>query len=300
MPDLPLPALRAFEAASRTGSFRRAAAELNVSPSAVSHSVRRLERSLGAHLFERDGRAVRLSVAGEMLMRHVGRGFDELHRGVAAVAARGPLRFRLHCAPSFAAQWLAPRLPALLALHPALEIRLHADANYSRFAADEYDADIIYGLPRVPGLVVVPLGEEGVTPLCAPSVAEGLARPADLLGRTLIQSDNKTVRWPDWFAANLLPPPTVRGLRFDRSFLAIAAAADGLGVTLESTRLAERELASGRLVQPFAGRAADCRYVGHRLVFLPQSARHRPVLLFLEWMRGELGLEGLRPAPGSG
>ena len=257
--------------------------------------MRRLERSLGTVLFERDGRAVRLSIAGETLMRHVARGFDELHRGVAAVnmeagGARGPVLFRLHCAPSFAAQWLAPRLPGLMDLHPALEIRLHADATYSRFAADEYDADIIYGLPRVPGLEVLELGEEVVTPLCTPGLAGGLETPADLLTRPLIQSDNKTVRWPDWFAANGLTPPTLRGARFDRSFLALAAAADGMGIALESTRLAERELASGRLVQPFGGRAVDCRYVGHRLVYRPQSARHRPVLLFLEWIRRELGL----------
>ena len=194
---LPLPALRVFEAASRHCSFRRAAAELHLSPSAVSHAVRRLEQSLGATLFERDGRAVRLTAAGDTLMRHVARGFAELQAGMASVGARSPLLLRLHCAPSFAAQWLAPRLPRLLAEHPALEVRLHADATYSRFAADEYDADIIYGLPRAPGLVVVPLGEEVVTPLCAPSLARGLHAPQDLAGRPLITSDNKMVRWAD-------------------------------------------------------------------------------------------------------
>ncbi len=285
---LPLPALRVFEAASRNRSFRQAAAELHLSPSAVSHAIRRLEQGLGVALFERDGRAMALTAAGETLMRHVSRGFAELQAGVAAVGARGPLLFRLHCAPSFAAQWLAPRLPRLLARHPALEVRLHADANYSRFAADEYDADIIYGLPRTPGLVVVPLGEEVVTPLCAPALAEGLRTPGDLVGRPLITSDNKMVRWADWFAANAMAPPTPHGPRFDRSFLSIAAAADGMGIALESTRLAERELASGRLVQPLLGHAVDCRYVGHRLVY--PAARGGPVILFRDWMQAELGL----------
>lgn len=290
MTPLPLSALRVFEAASRTRSFRRAAEELHLSPSAVSHAVRRLEDSLGAALFERDGRALHLSAAGEALMRHTCRGFAELQRGVAAVSARGPRLLRLHCAPSFAAQWLAPRLPGLLARHPGLEVRLHADANYPRFAADEYDADIIYGLPRVPGLEVVPLAEEVVTPLCAPSLAAGLEGPRDLLARSLIQSDNKMLRWADWFAANDLPAPALRGPRFDRSFLALAAAADGLGVALESTLLAERELASGRLVQPLRARANDCRYVGHRLVFPSPAAPHGPVPLFRAWLRAELGL----------
>ena len=207
---LPLPALRVFEAASRHRSFRHAAAELHLSASAVSHAIRRLEQGLGVALFARDGRTVQLTAAGETLMRHVSRGFAELQAGVAAIGVRGPLLFRLHCAPSFAAQWLAPRLPRLLAQHPALEVRLHADANYSRFSADEYDADIIYGLPRTPGLVVVPLGEEVMKPLCPPRLAEGLRTPADLPQHSLITSDNKMIRWSDWFAANAKPQPPRR------------------------------------------------------------------------------------------
>lgn len=285
---LPLSALHAFEAASRSLSFRLAAEELHLSPSAVSHAVRRLEQSVGVALFERDGRAVRLTGAGEALMRHVARGFAELRAGVATVGARGPQLFRLHCAPSFAAQWLAPRLPLLLARHPGLEVRLHADATYSRFSADEYEADIIYGLPRTPGLVVVPLGEEVVTPLCTPALAAAIRTPQDLLGQALIQSDNKMMRWADWFAANAMPTPLLRGPRFDRSFLSVAAAADGMGVALESTRLAGREIASGRLVQPLLGRATDCRYVGHHLVY--PAARGAQVSMFRDWLLGELGL----------
>lgn len=286
---LPLTALRAFEAASRTGSFRRASEELHLSPSAVSHAVRRLERSLGAALFERQARMVSLTAAGQTLMQHVSRGFADLQRGISAVSAQGPLLLRLHCAPSFAAQWLMPRLPQLLALHPALEVRLHADANYTRFAADEYDADIIYGLPRLAGLTVLPLGEETLTPLCTPELARGLRRAEDLFDRPLIQSDNKMLQWPDWFAANGLAAPRSRGPRFDRSFLALTAAADGLGVALESTRLAERELASRRLVQPLAGLTVDCRYVGHRFV-RPAAAMGRAVALFQAWLQQELAL----------
>ena len=287
MLPLHLPALRAFEAASRCRSFRRAAADLNVSPSAVSHAVRRLERQLGAELFVREGRPMRLSAEGETLMAHVERGFAELGRGVAAVSSRGPQLFRLHCAPSFAAQWLGPRLPALLAQHPTLEIRLAAGTDYSRFAADEFDADIIYGLPRQAGLDVIPLGTEAVTPLCTPAMAARVTGPADLLDLPLIESDNKTMRWVDWFTANALPTPAARRARFDRSFLALAAAANGLGVALESTLLAQRELADGRLVRPLHGRAVDCHYVGHRLVF-PRNTRRGALALFAGWLEAEL------------
>jgi DNA-binding transcriptional LysR family regulator len=289
--DIPPSILRAFEAAGRTESFRTAAIELQLTPSAVSHAVRKLERTLGARLFERDGRLMRLTPDGEALMRHVGRAFDELRRGLEIVSTRGPLMLRLHCAPSFAAQWLTPRLSRFLRIHPGIEVRLAAGTDYARFINDEFDADIIYGPPRQEGLVVVPLGEETVTPLCSPELARRINAPRDLYDCVLIESDNKQIRWPVWFARNALPAPRPHGTRFDRSFLAIAAAADGLGVALESTRLAEREIASGRLVRALSGSAEDVRYVGHHLVF-PRSARQRHTLrLFIQWLSAELGLE---------
>jgi LysR family transcriptional regulator, glycine cleavage system transcriptional activator len=113
----------------------------------------------------------------------------------------------------------------------------------------------------------------------------------DLFAHILIESETKQIRWSDWFARNGLPAPRPQGVRFDRSFLAITAAVDGLGVALESTRLAERELTSGRLVRLLAGHAEDIRYIGHYLVF-PRSARQRHTLrLFTKWLSGELGLK---------
>jgi LysR family transcriptional regulator, glycine cleavage system transcriptional activator len=253
--------------------------------------VRKLEQALGASLFEREGRAVRLSAEDEAMMRHVGRAFEELRRGVELVSTRGPQLLRLHSAPSFAAQWLSPRLAQFLRQHPGIEVRLAASTDYAKFVNDEFDADIVYGTPRQEGLVVLPLGEETVTPLCAPELARAIHGPMDLFQQVLIESDNKQIRWPTWFARNGLPAPRPHGVRFDRSFLAIAAATDGLGVALESTRLAEREIASGRLARPLVGRAEDVRYVGHHFVF-PRSARQRHSLrLFTRWLSAELGLE---------
>ena len=289
--QVPLSILRAFEAAGRTGSFRSAALELGLTPSAVSHAVRKLEQTLGASLFVRDGRAVHLSAEGEALMRHVGRAFEELRRGLELVSTRGPQLLRLHCAPSFAACWLSPRLARFLRDHPGIEVRLAAGTDYTRFLNEEFDADIVYGPPRQEGLVDVPLGEETVTPMCAPELARAIRNPMDLFAQVLIESETKQVRWSDWFARNGLPAPRPQGVRFDRSFLAIAAAVDGLGVTLESTRLAERDLTSGRLVRPLAGIAEDVRYVGHHLVF-PRSARQRHSLrLFTKWLGQELDLK---------
>lgn len=293
---LPLSALRAFEAASRLGSFRAAAAELGLTPSAVSHAIRGLEDGLGTALFRREGRAIHPTAEGERLARHVERGFGELRLGLGAITARGTQLLRLHAAPSFAAQWLVPRLSRLLEEAPGLEVRIAAGTDYPRFAADGFDADILYGPPPAAfygglRLVTLPLGTETVTPLCAPALAPRITDPQALMGQALIDSTNKKVRWPEWFAANKLIAPEPRGPRFDRSFLSLRAAADGLGVALESTRLAERELADGTLVRPLLGRAEDVAYTGHYLVF-PQDRRYsRAVVRFAEWLAKELQLD---------
>lgn len=150
-PPLLLSALRVFEAAARTGSFRAAAEGLSLTPSAVSHAVRGLERSLGVMLFVRERRAIRLTGEGELLMHHVQRGFGELQLGVSKLSARsGHNILRFHCAPSFAAQWLLPRLRRLMTETRRLDVRIAAGVDYARFLADEFDADIVYGPPRLP------------------------------------------------------------------------------------------------------------------------------------------------------
>ncbi len=290
MQNVPVSTLRAFEAAGRTGSFTAAAREMHLTPSAVSHAVRKLEQALGAALFEREGRLVRLTPDGRALMFHVGKGFEELRRGVEVVSTFAPGLLRLHCAPSFAAQWLAPRLSSFLKQCPGMQIQLAAGTDYMQFQADECDADIVYGRPTSEGFIVLPLGEETITPMCAPRIANAIQTPADLFEHPLIDCYNKHVRWSTWFVANDLAAPPPLGTRFDRSFLAIKAAVDGIGVVLDSTRLAERELASGELVAPFAGRAKDTEYVDHYLVFPLIAKARRPLRSFVAWLECELGL----------
>jgi LysR family transcriptional regulator, glycine cleavage system transcriptional activator len=282
-----------FEAAARTGSFRLAAEALLLTPSAISHAIRKLERELGTTLFDRDGRNVTLTPAGEVLMDHVQRGFADLWRGLEAVSPSQPGLLRLHAAPSFAAQWLAPRLPRFLARDSRVEVRLASGTDYRRF--DSFDADIVYGVPHGRGVTAISLGDEWVAPLCTPALAAVIRTPDALAAQTLIESDNKRVRWSDWFTANGLAAPLPRGPRFDRSFLAIAAAVDGLGVALESLRLAEREIATGRLVRPLAGCTVDVAYAAHWLAY-PTATRMSPALRsFTEWLLAELDLP-----PGAG
>ena len=287
---LPLSSLRVFEAAGRLASFRAAALELGVTPGAVSHAIKDLERELGVTLFVRERRRVGVTFEGETLMRHVARAFSDLQMGLDAVCVSGPQSLRLHCAPSFAGQWLLPRLAGFFAANPGLDLRLSADPHYPAFPSDAFDADILYGEPRQSGLTVIPLGADTIAPLCAPALAAKIGGVADLCGLTLIESEHCRLRWPDWFEANATKPPSPRGPRFDRSSLSLAAAVDGIGVALESVRLAERELRDGRLVLPLAGRARDLSLVGHRLVF-PVGADRKPALArFRTWLIGELDL----------
>jgi DNA-binding transcriptional LysR family regulator len=296
---LPLSALRAFEAAARTGSFRAAAEDLNLTPSAVSHAIRGLEETLDTPLFFRTGRSIRLTDAGRTLVHHVERGFGELLLGLGSVSSHKPQLLRVHSAPSFAAQWLLPRLRRLLQDVEGLEVRIAASTDYARFLTDEFDADIVYSMPSADSysppvhqnLVILPLGTEVITPLCAPALAAHIRTPRDLLRQTLIESETKKVRWPTWFAANGLIAPEPRGPRFDRSFLSLSAATDELGVALESTLLAERELASGNLVRPLKDVCEDVIYTGHWLVF-PRPMRYsRSLVLFLGWLAKELRID---------
>jgi DNA-binding transcriptional LysR family regulator len=289
--SLPLSAIRIFEVAARRRSFKEAAGELNLSASAVSHAMNKLGETLGVQLFERAGQGIAPTAAGEALFDHVRRAFAELNRGIDMVSTRGSQLLRLHCAPSFAAQWLTPRLARFLREHPGIEVRLAAGVDYARFTNDEFDADIVYGPPRGEGLLRMPLGLETVTPLCDPVRAKEIREPADLLKQPLIQSDTKLVRWPHWFDTNGLSTHAIASLRFDRSFLALASAADGLGVALESTLLAERELATGRLAAPLAGCSKDIRYTGHHLVFPPSTRRSPPLRIFARWLAEELSIQ---------
>lgn len=288
---LPLTALRAFDAAARLGSFRAAAAALCLTPGAVSHQIRALEARLGTPLFLRAHRRVALTDAGERLRRATTEAFDGLASALAAIGAPAPRRLRIHCAPSFAATWLAPRLNGFIAANPDLEVSLSASPEPADLLRGEAECDIVY-LPRYPvaaGVRTVLLGEETIAPLCAPALARQIETPRDLDRQVLIHSTHNAVRWPDWFARNGVDPRAGRpGPHFDRSFLAIAAAADGVGVALDSTRLAARDLAEGRLVQPLAGRSDDPTVAAHALAFPPGAPES--VMRFAAWLTRTLAL----------
>ncbi|MGG7581997.1 LysR substrate-binding domain-containing protein [Rhizobium sp. Nf11,1] len=279
-----LSAVRIFEAAARLASFRAAAEELHLSPSAVSHAIAKLERDLGTSLFERSTRRVTLTLAGQTLLSHASNAFEELRRGVEMISSNKAHLLRVHCAPSYAAQVLSARLPDFLSKNEGVEVRVAASTNYARFVDGLFDVDIVYGEPsNREDLIVVPLGEEIVSPLCSPKMAERLKTPRDLERLPLIRSDLKRIQWIDWFELNNLGPPPLPAMSFDRSFLAVDAAANGLGIALESNTLANRELKSGRLVRPFTN-SRDNRYIGHYLAYPKAGSQRRLSKIFADWI----------------
>lgn len=232
-----------------------------------------------------------LTADGSLLMRHATAAFEELQSGLEQISAQRSGLLRLHCAPSFAIQVLSPRLPAFLEQNPGVEVKIAASAGAAKFPEGAFDADIVYGASPRDDLVTLPLGEEIVVPLCTPAIANQIHTVRDLAHMTLIRSDLKRVQWTEWLSLNGFSFTAVPGMSFDRSFLAIAAASNGLGVALESTRLAEPELTAGRLVIPLAGAFRPYRYVGHFLCFPRSGGNRRVVNRFAEWLVGEFSLD---------
>lgn len=264
-PNLPLRALAAFEAAARLESFRAASDELALTPSAVSRQVRIMEAQLGVRLFDRVGRGVLLSPDGAELFGKIRDCFDILARAIETTARRGrrarrPEMVRLRTPPSLAGRWLLPRLPAFLADHPEIDIRVDADLRMAaetgtRFEAEAVELAISYG-DHGRGQAV-PLLAEVIQPLCTPALAAAgaLRSPRDLLAQPLIATRDNLVSWEDWFRRQGvdLDDGFASTVQLDPSHVAIDAALKGLGVVLESNVLAEDGLRGGRLVAPFPG-----------------------------------------------
>lgn len=288
---LPLRALVVFEAAARLGSFRAAAVELGLTPSAVSHQVRGLEAGLGVSLFERVGRGVALSADGLEFFAGIRDGFEQLRRATERMSRRRVGRraevVRVQTPPSFAGRWLLPRLPTLLADRPGIDIRLNADSD-RRPGTAGVDLMIVYGDARTWQRTADPLLEEALQPLCAPALADGLATPADLLSRPLIGTRGNAMSWSDWFRRHGIDAGRAgSALELDPSDVAIDAATKGLGVVLESDVLTEDERRDGRLLAPLPAFAVSAAAYW---LLPPAGAGDRPAAdLVRRWLLREAG-----------
>ena len=285
--------IQAFEAAARLGSFAAAADELAVTPSAVSHQVKLLEEQLGITLFHRVHRAVVLTEAGRHYAAEIIAAFARIEAATRNIAVAGVSAvMTVHSTPSFASQWLMRRLAQFGETHPELDIRLHASLNPVDLNQGNVDIDIRYNPgPPPAGTVLVPFPEDMIVPMCSPALANGtkpIRRPGDLAQHTLIHSEITILGWRDWARRHRkVRLDMERGPRFDRSFMAISAAVDGLGVCLDSLLLAEQELRTGKLVIPFAGDVMTVQ--GHGFFTLRSKTDLPKIRSFREWLFDELG-----------
>lgn len=291
--------LRAFEAAARLESFTLAAHELHLTPSAISHQVRELEDHFGRPLFVRRNRRVDLTAEGRRLFLSLARVLDAMEAACSEVTlAPQEQVLALHCAPSLAAKWLGPRLPEFLQQHPNITVRLSTGAEpIDLTQVREVDVAISYGFAlERSGIEVIALGAESIVPLCSPKLLlDDMSDESRIASLWLIESQLSQVSWRDWFLLNGLPQPPRPRLSFDRGALAISAAVDEMGVTLESTRLAEREIARGDLVR-FGG--DRFKSISRETHFFMQRANERhieKVRIFREWLFSKVQVD---PKPG--
>src|SRR5512134_1535118 len=292
----PLKGIIAFEVVARLGSINKAADELNVTASAVSHQISNLEGFVGRKLFERTSRGLVLTPVGERFRTDVTGALALIaSAALTARSSEGIEVLRIHVSPSFASLWLMPRLPAFLAEHPDLRVQLSAAHTHSDFSRGEVDLNIRYGAIKWGELHVETIFDEEMLPLASPTLlGRSIMRsPEQLLAQPLIFSDINVVQWPRWFAAHGVPlSPATYALRFDRAYLVIEAAIQGLGVALESARLSEKALSNGDLVPVFADRKG-IQVHAHHLVYPESHGKWSKVVRFVTWLRSEAS----RPSP---
>jgi LysR family transcriptional regulator, glycine cleavage system transcriptional activator len=285
----PLAALRAFEAAARHLSFTRAAQELHVTQTAISHQIRALEDLLGVKLFRRLPRGLVLTEEAQRYLPAVRDAFDRINAATGellAARAGGPVTASV--LPSFAGRWLVPRLGRLRTAHPDIDLRISTSQHLVDFAREDVDLGIRMGRGQYPGLRVDRLFGETLMPVCSPALLEGehpLRRPEDLRHHVLLHDDDYT-GWQLWLElAGVAGVDARRGPMFTDSGMVVQAAAESQGVALARTALAAWDIAAGRLVRPFAiGMPHDLAYY----LVCPEASAERPRIAAVRaWLLAE-------------
>lgn len=286
-------AFRALEAAVRLRSYSDAAKELNVTHSAVSHQIRRLELELGAPLFQRRGNgmeplpiAAKLAVSVTAAMALLERAIEE------ADSAQTSDPLVLSVEQGFARRWLASRLAKVRDAVVGRDLDIRLENRLADFVGDGVDAAIRFGDANWPGFEVLPLFRVRLFPVCSPQFLEHykLAQPSDLHSLPLLRHTHPLWSWPSWFRSLGLGPPPNRGMMFDDSSLMLDAASEGLGVALARSNLVRGGLLSGRLVRPIP-HEVECT-AGYFLVWRNDAPKLPQVIQLRDWLLNECSAEG--------
>lgn len=283
--QLPLNALRVFEASARHGSFTRAGMELRVTQTAISHQVKALEDVLGITLFKRLPRGLALTDEGHALLpvltdafRRMSATLSQLEEGnfdeILTVGVVG----------TFAIGWLLPRLSSFKAQHPHVDLRLKTNNNRADMVLDGLDFFLRFGDGAWHGTEAIHLMDAPLSPVCTPALSEGLRTPPDLAGMDLLRS-YRIDEWLLWFRAAGAAPPNLRGWMFDSSLTLVEAAARGVGVALVPVAMFSHEIETGRIVQPFPITVLTGSYWLTRLKSRAETASMKA---FRQWLMTEM------------
>ena len=311
---LPLTALKTFEVAARLLSFKRAAQELNVTPTAVSHQIQNLEETLGTKLFRRLPGGLELTSAGEVALPCLQEGFGKLKEAIDLIGnvSTGDVLTVL-APPSFAMRWLMPRLHRFAIRYPEIDVRVSTRTREFAYRSigsvrpvqtdslhawcDELDVVVAFGAGGFPGFAVTQLFPLTITALCAPSLLEETPHLSlDTLGRHQILHDDRGLMydqqsyWDMWLQAQHVNGiDTLCGPHFSHSILALEAAVEGLGITVSTPALARDDLRNGKLVKPFPFEMPLSS--SYYLVSNENVARRDAVAAFREWALAEAQAE---------
>jgi DNA-binding transcriptional LysR family regulator len=294
MTDGPLPplnALRSFEAAARLGGVGRAADALHVTHGAISRQLRLLEDHLGVVLFQREGRGLRLTPAGEDLQAACESAFEQIREAVVALKRQQrPEALVLGCSGSILARWMIPRLQALQTALPQLP--LHWSAQDGSFTAEQQGLDAVLLLAQPPwprGWQVRELAPERVGVVVSPQhpAAARLRHqpPSALLGEPLLHTTSRPQAWPAWALSHELEPAQLQlGSGFEHLYYLLEAAVAGLGVAIAPEPLVADELAAGRLLAPWGFGATG----GFWVLATPEGAADPRVDALAGWLQAQL------------
>jgi LysR family transcriptional regulator, glycine cleavage system transcriptional activator len=250
--------LRAFEAAARHLSFTQAATELNVTQTAISHQIRRLEEELGIRLFVRKNRALALTPKARDYLPGVRAAFNDLRLATDQLLRKDEDNvLTVSTLASLAVKWLLPRLSTFQEAHPKIDVRITTSTNLVDFRSGDVDAAIRYGRGHWEGLRADWLMADELFPVCSPALLNGkrpLRMPEDLRDHVLLHTGaSNSDDWRLWLTAAGLPTDISKqpGITFDLSLMTVQAAVDGIGVAMGRTSYVQDDIAKGRLVVPF-------------------------------------------------
>jgi len=294
----PLNPLRAFEAAGRLKSIRKAAEELSVTAGAVSRQVQILETYLGVPLFRREARAAILTAAGEQYLAEITAHLDGIREATLKLTgvrgrSRDVLKVRAYI--TFAMKWLIPRLSSFHDANPATEVRITASLEAVDFEHEDVDCAIRLGDGNWPHCEVDKLVANELVPVCSPDYRREakLKSPSDLAGRTLLHSLARPDDWMHWLnAVGLTGIDPFAGLKYQSSVMVYQAAIEGQGIAIAQKFLVEDDLRRRRLVQPFAITCDRGNYT-YYLIYPKNRLRNPSFRTFRQWL-GEQALEASR------